>query len=105
MNGEMKTVEVRIQDGVYEGVWHNPTLAPDFKEPNTRGDSLSSSLVESRESPHITLEIDKNLLAAQRSEELTSQINEAYGNELEPEEREFLELAKESYLRQLDTEE
>ena len=80
------------QIAVYEGAGHHQTLVPGFKMPDTRDGSLSRSFAEPEESQHITLEINEDLLAEQRSEELTSRLNDAYGGGLEPEELGFLEL-------------
>lgn len=44
-------------------------------------------------------------LVGENRKTLVERLNEAYSDEMEPEEREFLELAKESYRRQLIAEE
>ncbi len=97
-------MEVNIQDVVYEGVWHHQTLVRDFEMPNTRGDSLSSSLAESPESPRVTLEIDERLLAPQRSSELTKRFNEAYDEDAQREDEEFFRNTRKYYRRRFSAE-
>jgi hypothetical protein len=90
---------INAQNAVYEGAGHHQTLVPGFKMPDTRDGSLSRSLAELEESQHITLEINEDPLAEQRSEQLTSRLNDAYGGGPEPEELEFLGLTREHFGR------
>lgn len=104
MEGKEHAMGVNAHGVVYEGVWHHQTLVPDFKVPNTLGDSLSGVPVEPPEIQGIVLEINERLLMRESSS-LAERLNDAYGNELEPKERELLDRAAEQFGRRLSSEE
>lgn len=98
------TMGVNIENVVYEVIWHNQMLAPKFRMPETLGGSLSGSLVGSPGTQRITLDINEHLLAEQYDEaKILEEFNEAYGGEMEQEDREFLNQAKDYRRRRFST--
>ncbi len=98
MNMEANAMGTNAQDVVYKGVAQNQLLTPKFQIHEMVGHSISSPLHEVAESVPFRLCIDEHLLIEERSG-LAKRSNDAYTNQLEPEEQEFLDLTREHFSR------